>query len=299
MKSNQYRASWRSDRAEEKFRVADTARWERATDAPPEVIDVDTSFGSTRAHRWPGDGADVVLLHGMGDTSVRWVPLAEALAEYNVYAVDIMGDVGQSRPDIGLESAADYGTWLAETIEALGLPAPHIGGMSLGGYVALSHAVQGGQAASIVLFDPVGVVKLRMLRFIGWGLTTGLASLAPGPIRRWAARRLRQPLLDDKADARTHMLGGRGHPMKLPPLPVFTDEQLASIDRPVHLLAGAKSQPFDGVEMVRRATDLMKDGRARLLLDAGHALAVTHLDECVAEMRTAVAEHAAGSVPPT
>lgn len=283
-----YTGSWKSDRAEQKFRVADAARWEQATDAPPVAIDVTTRFGSTRVHRWPGDGADIVLLHGVGDTSFRWITYAEPLADCNVFAIDIMGDVGNSTHDVGFETVDDFGIWLSETIDSLGLTAPHIAGMSLGGYVALSHAVQGGPAASLVLFDPVGLIELRLFRFIRWGAATGLAALAPRPIRQWAGRRLRQPVLDDKADVRAHMKGSMGHPMKLPPLPVFTDEQLASIAVPVRVVAGAKSPPFDGEAMIQRATRAFKNASTRLLPDAGHALAITHHDVCVAELRAAV-----------
>lgn len=284
-----YKGAWKSDRAEQKFRVADAARWEQVTDVPPESIDVPTSFGSTRVHHWRGQAPDIVLLHGVGDTSFRWTPFAAALADFNVFAIDIMGEVGGSTPDIGFETGDDYGTWLGETIDSLGLAAPHIAGMSLGGYVALSHVVQGGAAGSLVLFDPVGLVKLRLFRFIRWGAATGLAAMAPGPIRRWAGRRLRQPLLDNKADTRAHMLGSIGHPMKLPPLPVFTGEQLASIAVPVRVVAGAKSPPFDGAAMLSRVTESIKNAHTRLLPDAGHAPAMTHSEVCLAEVRAAIA----------
>ncbi len=285
-----YRGTWKSDRAEQRFRIADAARWEQATDTPPETIDVSTGFGSTRALRWPGQGPDVVLLHGVGDTSFRWIPFAEELPEFNVVAIDIMGDVGNSKPEVGFETAADFGVWLSETIDLLGLSAPHIAGMSLGGYVALSHAVQEGAAGSIVLFDPVGLVQLRMVRFIAWGAATALAAMAPGPIRGWAGRRLRQPILDEKADVSAHLKGSIGHPMTLPPLPVFTDEQLASISVPVRVVAGAKSPVFDGAAMTRRVEDAIENGHALLLPDAGHALAMTHSEICLNELRAAVAD---------
>ena len=282
-----YKGVWKSGRAEQKFRVADAARWEQAIDSPPETIDVTTRFGPTRVYRWAGQGPDIVLLHGVGDTSFRWIPFAEELAEFNVFAIDIMGDVGNSTPDVGFETAAGYGTWLSDTIDSLGLAAPHIVGMSLGGYVALSHAAQGGATGSLVLFDPVGLVELRMFRFIRWGAATALAAMAPGPIRRWAGRRLRQPLLDDKTDVRAYMKSSMGHPMKVPPLDVFTNDQLASIDVPVRVLAGAKSPPFDGAAMIQRVNDSIKNAQTHLLPNAGHALAITHSDLCLAELRNA------------
>ncbi|MEM9566232.1 MAG: alpha/beta hydrolase [Actinomycetota bacterium] len=280
---------WRSERAERTFRAADAARWAEATATPPETLDVDTGFGSTRAYRWPGRGPDIVLLHGVGDTSFRWIPFAEALPEFNVFAIDIMGDVGDSKPELGYETGDDLGVWLGQAIDALALAAPHLAGMSLGGYVALSHAVQGGAAGSLTLFDPVGLVELRMGRFIRWGAATALAAVAPGPIRRSAGRRLRQPMLDDRADVRAYLKGSVGHPMALPPLPVFTDEQLATISAPVRVVAGAQSPPFDGEALVGRVTASIRRGHARLLPDAGHTPALTHHDICLAELRSAIA----------
>lgn len=284
-----YLSSWRSDQAEQKFRVADAARWQRATTTLPEAIDVPTRFGSTHVHRWAGPGDDIVFLHGMGDTSIRWVRFAEALADHNVYAVDTMGDPGGSIPDIGFESSDDYGTWLADTIDGLGLTTPHVVGHSLGGYIALSYAVQGGSASSLLLFDPVGVVKLKLLRFLGWNAMAVMGSLFPGPVRRWFARRLRHPVVADKADFRLLMRSQRDHPPKPPPISVFTDAQLASIDRPVRMVVGAKSTAFDVEKMVRRITELVNGARADLLPDASHALVMSHFDECLAEVQSAVA----------
>lgn len=288
-KTKRYKAKWRNGRVERAFREADAQRWKRAISVPPEALDVATSFGATRVYRWPGEGGSVVLLHGVGDTSVRWVPIAESLVELNVFAVDIMGDVGQSVPADGFASAADYGIWLSEVIDGLGLTAPHVVGHSLGGYVALSHAVRGTSAGSTVLLDPVGVVELKLRRFIVWGLKTAVAFYSPGPIRRRLAERIGQPLLNDKADAAVHLKGARGHPMQLPPLPVFDDEQLAAINHPVRLVAGAKSPAFDIPAMVRRITDHVTDCQTRVLPGAGHAFVMSHPDECLAEIRAAIA----------
>ena len=298
-----YKAAWKSEKAERAFRDADAARWGRATSTPPEALDVTTSFGSTRVYRWPGaessgvegERADIVLLHGVGDTSIRWVPLAESLSEHNVYAVDIMGDVGGSVPKDGFESGDDYGVWLSEVIDFLGLRAPHIVGHSMGGYVALSHAVRGHSEGSTVLFDPVGVVKLKLGAFVRWGAKTALAYYAPTGLRLRLAERLGQPLLADKADMAVHLKGMKGHPMQLPPLPVFDDEQLAAIRRPVRLVAGENSPPFDVAAMVRRAADRVANCEARVLAGAGHGFVMSHPDECLAEISAAIADASVSS----
>ncbi len=279
---------WRSAKAEQKFRVADEARWAKATEQPPNGIDITTSFGSTRVHHWPGPGSDIVFLHGLGDTSFRWLPYAEALADHNVYAVDTMGEPGLSIPAKPFEAADDYGVWLVETIEGLGLSQPHVVGHSMGGYVALSYATQGGHASSLVLFDPVGVVELRLFRFLLWNAMVVAGALSPGPLNRWFARRLRHPVLSDKDDFGVVMQAQRGHPAKPMPLPVFTDEQLAAVNPPVHLVVGAKSSAFDVDKMVRRIADLGPHCTARLVADAGHAVPQSHLDDCVAAIRTAL-----------
>ena len=85
--------------------------WREAPGVAPVALDVETSFGRTRAYRWPGTGTPVVLLHGGGMTSVSWAPYAEALSGRDVYAIDIMGDAGRSEPRARLGCAADIAAW--------------------------------------------------------------------------------------------------------------------------------------------------------------------------------------------
>ncbi|MEL6983429.1 MAG: alpha/beta fold hydrolase, partial [Actinomycetota bacterium] len=149
MKEKRYLATWRSAAAEQRYRDLDAELWQRDLTGPaPEVLDVATSFGTTRAYRWPGEGPPIVFLHGMGDTSIRWIPFAERLEGREVYAIDIMGDVGASSPTVGFTSAADYPDWLHQAITALAITNPVVVGYSLGGYVALSYAMSGAGSVS-------------------------------------------------------------------------------------------------------------------------------------------------------
>lgn len=288
MKQRTYLAAWRNTKAERRYRELDAELWQRdLTKDPPETIDVQTSFGPTRVYRWSGDGPPVVFLHGMGDTSIRWIPYAEQLTTNDVYAVDIMGDVGASRPTVGFTSAAGYTDWLHQTMTELGLTNPTIVGESLGGFLALSYAMRK-PVASTVVFDPVGVVKLRLARFMAMGAWGLLGSISPGPLRRFLGHRCRQPLLLDKAGLRLFGLGQRGHPPKLPPLPVFTDQELSSISDPLHVLAGAESTVFDVEQLVERVSATIPGATARLLPDASHGFSMTHVDACLAAVRTAL-----------
>ncbi|MGH1490533.1 MAG: alpha/beta fold hydrolase [Acidimicrobiales bacterium] len=293
-KEKTYKGQWSSDRAETKYRAKEAAVWKRAK-RPPEAIDVATHFGSTRAYRWPGSGTPIVFLHGMTDNSVRWIRYAEALDGHDVYAIDIMGDVGHSKPDIGYSSADDYAVWLAEALAALGITRPHVVGASLGGYIALSYAMKPERVASVIGLDPVGVADLKLFRLMRWSVRCAMASFAPEPIRRRLADRLRMPLLNDKAERELMLQAQRGHPIKLPLASTFSDEQLQSITAPVYVLAGAKSKAFDAEQLVARTNNIIPQGEARLLPEAGHALTESHFDECLAMIRQAIAAPADSS----
>jgi len=55
--------------------------------------------------------------------------------------------------------------------------------------VALSTAAyRPDRVASLVLLDPLGIVPLNMLRFMGWGLAVLVGSLAPAAVRGWLGR---------------------------------------------------------------------------------------------------------------
>lgn len=286
MKEKIYLAKWRSTKTEQRYRELDGELWQRdLTGAAPEAIDVPTSFGATRAYHWPGDGPPVIFLHGFGDSSVRWIPFAEQLDGHNIYAIDIMGDVGASTPSVGFTSASDYADWLHETVTGLGLSDPIVVGHSLGGYLALSYAMTY-PVTSTIAIDPVGVVKLRLARFMSMGLAGLMASLSPAPVRRFLAKRQRHPLLADKLGLQVYVYGQRNHPPKLPPLPVFTDDELASISTPLRVLVGAETFVFDVEQLVERVNTLVPQAEATLLPDAGHALTMTHFDECLAVIRS-------------
>lgn len=283
-----YKAEWSSDRAEAAFRDKEAVLWER-TARPPEAIDVATQLGSTRVYRWSGAGTPVVFLHGMSDTSIRWIPFAEALYGHDVYSIDIIGDVGHSKPAIGLTSADDYAVWLGETLDSLDLTQPHIVGHSLGGYIAFRYAMTPNNVRSLIGFDPVGVVELKLSRLMSWSIRVGIASFTPAPVRRRLAQPLRQPLLNDKAAMAVLLGAQRGHPIRLPPLPVFTDDQLQCITVPIRVLVGAESTMFDTKRLADRINQGTPQGEAHILPEAGHALSVSHFNDCLAVVTEALA----------
>jgi pimeloyl-ACP methyl ester carboxylesterase len=282
MKERIYLGRWRSPKAELRFRAMEDELWREQSGPKLEALDVETSFGPTRAYRWRGTGTPLVFLHGIGGTGLIWAPFAEALAGRDVYALDIMGDVGRSEHRVPYKTSADLAVWLDEALAALDIDRAILVGHSLGGFVALDTAVyRPERVASLFLFDPVGIAPLQFLKFLLWGLPILFGSLFPAPIRRWIARRFRMPLLEDRRIMRMGLHGHLHHPVRFPPLLPFSDDELRSITAPVVVVVGEKSEMLDARVTVERAGSLIPNVETHVVADAGHALTVSHFDDCL------------------
>jgi pimeloyl-ACP methyl ester carboxylesterase len=105
-----------------------------------------------------GEGPPLVLVHGLGGSTVIWKPILGRLAaEREVVALDLPG-FGRS-PDPGngfVPSAAELGRVVAELCADLGIERPHVAGNSLGGWVALEMAADGA-GASVCAISPAGL----------------------------------------------------------------------------------------------------------------------------------------------
>jgi len=107
------------------------------------------------------DGDTIVMVHGFGANKDNWTRMAGYLTDdFNVYAIDLPGHGGSSKPlDIGyrLEDQAGY---LARILEALSIGEAHIMGNSMGGAIsALYAANHADRVKSLVLFDPAGILE--------------------------------------------------------------------------------------------------------------------------------------------
>lgn len=101
-----------------------------------------------------GEGEPLLLLHSLGGSLVQWSPVMDQLAaEREVVAIDMPG-FGDSAPlPEGIRPrAANLATAVLDFYDALGIEGkPAVAGISLGGWVAIECARQGGAAAAIGL----------------------------------------------------------------------------------------------------------------------------------------------------
>ena len=108
-----------------------------------------------------GHGEPLILLHSLGGALVQWSPVMDQLAtEREVIAVDMPG-FGESAelPDGVSPRAANLATAVLDFYDALGIEGtPAVAGISLGGWVAVECARQGGASTAVALC-PAGFWK--------------------------------------------------------------------------------------------------------------------------------------------
>lgn len=284
MKEQARLSRWTSEEARLRFRAMEDELW-REAGGMPEAIDVETTWGRTRAYRWRGTGTPIVFLHGVSGTSLSWARYAQALEGRDVYAVDIIGDVGRSEPLVAWTKPEDAADWVDQTLAALDVDRAHLAGLSLGGFLSLATAIhRPRRIASLVLFDPGGIAPLKFLKFLLWGLPILFGSLGPAPVRRCLGRRFRMPLLEDKRVMRMSLYGQLHHRMQMPRPVDFSDDELRSIELPVVLLTGEKTEVFDGEVLVSRATTLLPHATVEVVSGAGHALTESHFELCASRV---------------
>lgn len=108
----------------------------------------------------PAGGVPLVMVHGFGGDKDNWAFYAPHLtSQYRLICPDLPG-FGESRraPD-GDYSVEAQARWLAKFLDALGVERCHLGGNSMGGYIALHFALMHPERlASLTLVNNAGVI---------------------------------------------------------------------------------------------------------------------------------------------
>ncbi|MDQ2896450.1 MAG: alpha/beta hydrolase [Actinomycetota bacterium] len=121
---------------------------------------------------WPGQGAPLVLLHGLLDCGVGWKELALVM-DRPCYALDLPGFGDSDRPTRNRISA--YTEDVRTALAALDVHDFTLVGHSLGGAVAAGLAEQlGDDVAALVLMAPVGFGRIHVAEAIQLPLVRSL-----------------------------------------------------------------------------------------------------------------------------
>jgi pimeloyl-ACP methyl ester carboxylesterase len=151
----------------------------------------------------------LVLLHGVGETSIAWRPVYDAMSrDYDVIAVDLPG-FGDSPalPHGTLPTAAVLADAVEREMDALGVADFHVAGNSLGARTAFELASRGRTRSMIAIApDGLGTPIERVYQFIA--LMTGrLMATLLAPIAT--------PLTSTGPGRSVFFLGERSRPWKL------------------------------------------------------------------------------------
>lgn len=126
-------------------------------ETPTRFVEVD---GHRLAYRRAGQGAPVLLVHGITTYGFLWEPVLGRLAatgRYDVMAVDLLGCGASDKPLDASYAIKDHAERLARLAAALGLGRFHVVGHDLGGGMAQILAVRHpGLLRSLTLVNPVG-----------------------------------------------------------------------------------------------------------------------------------------------
>jgi pimeloyl-ACP methyl ester carboxylesterase len=243
---------------------------------------VPTSYGPTFVRiSGPTGGPPLVLLHGIGGSSLQWEPNIAALSDsYRTYAVDNIYDYGRSVYTRPITGPHDFIVWLDDLFDALELGENiNLVGLSYGGWLASQYALEHPERlGGIVLLAPAATVMPIEPEWLA------RAALCVIPHRRLTESFLSW-LLPDMArggDDDRAMLSGwvedsfvamrSFKPKRMVNPTVLRDEELQSIMVPTLYLVGANERIYSAQEAVERLNTVAPHIETEIIPRAGHDL---------------------------
>jgi len=117
---------------------------------------IETKYGKIHYKHNDSNGIELVLLHGLGASSIVWRKLVENLtANINIFALDLLGHGNSDKPRIKYNIEVQVEV-LKEFIEKI-CKKPFIMGHSYGGWITAYYAYLKLPASGIILEDAVGL----------------------------------------------------------------------------------------------------------------------------------------------
>jgi pimeloyl-ACP methyl ester carboxylesterase len=250
---------------------------------PLEEITVPTSFGPTHVvASGDGDAPPLLLLPSLAATALVWRPNIEALSRrFRALAVDVIGQPGKGLALRALHNRGDFARWMADLMDALGVPRASFVGCSFGGFLALSQAsLTPERVDKVVLISPAGT-------FIRLSLTFNLR-MRTGRLRRRIRARLGdkrppevaslglKPSLEDAAWRKLMAVTMAESPeLNTINADVFSGRELRRIAAPTLLLIGDRERLYDPSSAVQAARRLMPGITAEVVPGADHIAALS------------------------
>ena len=240
-------------------------------------------------YRTGGSGPPLVLLHGIGldAATVSWRHALPALAdERTVYAPDLPGHGESDKPDRAYTTAY-YLAVIEAFLDELDVEEPALGGLSMGGALALGHALNGGSVERLVLVGSYGlgadaywrtaasgVLQTPLVGNMLWQGVSGSKPAIRTGLRGMAATEPSQELVDDvdaAVDYRTVRAMRRWQRSEFRRSGFLTDysDQLSQVGVPTLLIHGTED-PLLPQSWSERAAATLADSQLELVENCGH-----------------------------
>jgi len=261
-----------------------------------------------------GDGAPLVLVHGVGCSHRDWLPVARRLARRHcVLAWDARGH-GRCRPVLGSITLPRLATDLAEMLDHFGLQRPVLVGHSMGALTLMQylHSYGTKRVAAVALVDQsprivtddgwrlglFGGCSAAMLAHVIAGARQDLAETLLNEVGALGGAWLRRQLGPDASLGR--MLRRRIGRIDVRPLLDLAESMaqadfrvsLARLDAPLLVVLGARSPHYAGVPLDAWYRDTVKHAQVSVYSRAGHSPHVSEPLRFVRDLERFIDDHA-------
>jgi Predicted hydrolases or acyltransferases (alpha/beta hydrolase superfamily) len=106
----------------------------------------------------------IVILHGWGQSSLSWMPLAHLLQQtHDVYLIDLPG-FGKNPEPQEPWGPEEYAAYITEWLKTKNIPSAHFIGHSFGGKIALTLSLNYGAAESLILINASALKAVPTLK---------------------------------------------------------------------------------------------------------------------------------------
>ena len=229
---------------------------------PLNQVYIDTSFGKTFVlEAGSPENPAIVLLHGSCSNSAAWLgDMPTLLGGFHVYAVDILGEPGNSEDNRLDIHSNEYPQWLNEVLNGLNISKAVIMGNSMGGWLSLHFAAAfPNRTSALVLLAPSGIIPPKE------SFMSQTANMNSSPD---SAAAVNEAVMGDEAipkEVRDYMnLVLENFNPITDPLPVLTDAQMRALSMPVLLIAGTNDIITDSEKAAERLQKLVPQAKVHL-----------------------------------